>query len=93
MNNPALPSPSAVAAEGSIDDGLHMSWTLDNIAEIVYLSTQLQVSQQIIDACQSVSTGNSNALQVLTHHACVCSTYIHMYIHTSLIHQYLPYLC
>ena len=42
------------------------SWMLDHVAEIVHLSTQIQMTQQINDAINEFQQGHQEALQVCT---------------------------
>jgi len=42
------------------------SWTLDNVTEIVYLATQLQMTQRLDEACEGLEQGDKNALVVCT---------------------------
>ena len=45
------------------------SWTLDHVTEIVYLATQIQMTEQVEQALTELEGGNSEALKV-------CSTCI-----------------
>lgn len=40
------------------------SWTLDNVTEVVYLATQLQMTQRLTEACKNAESGDKNALLV-----------------------------
>lgn len=40
------------------------SWTLDNVTEVVYLATQLQMTQRLSEACDGIEQGDKNALLV-----------------------------
>lgn len=45
------------------DDG-GRSWTLEHVSEVVYLATQIQMSQQIADSIAAFDAGDSSALEV-----------------------------
>ena len=63
-----LRSASAVKADkerqAAKDDGRPRSWILDHVTEVVYLVTQIQLTQQIKEALAAVDDGKEDALDV-----------------------------
>lgn len=40
------------------------SWTLDHVAEVVYLATQVQMTEQITESLAALDSGNRDSLKV-----------------------------
>ena len=41
------------------------SWTLDHVAEVVYLVTQIQLTKQTNEALEELDKGDKDAIQVM----------------------------
>ena len=46
------------------DEDPKRSWTLDHVTEIVYLATQIQMTEQVEQALTELEGGNKDALKV-----------------------------
>lgn len=57
-----LEAPEAVKYSERDDGG--RSWTLEHVTEIVYLATQIQMSQQISEAIRALEAGERLTLEV-----------------------------
>ena len=65
--NPKNPSRAPSVTDQMFPDGgddPKRSWTLDHVTEIVYLATQIQMTEQIEQALSDLEGGNSDALKV-----------------------------
>ena len=66
LTQPNQPNPE----QPSEAEGETGSWTLDNVTEVVYLATQLQMTQRLTEACQNAESGDKNALLVCHRISC-----------------------
>ena len=60
--NQASDSPSG--SSPSAQESSPHSWTLDHVAEVVYLCTQVQMTNQTVETLVEVDNGNHDTLQV-----------------------------
>lgn len=65
--NTKVPSRPPSVTEQIFSDGQEdatRSWTLDHVTEIVYLATQIQMTEQIEGALEQMQGGNEDGLKV-----------------------------
>lgn len=79
----AAAAAAAAKASAALEETETSSWTLDNVTEIVYLATQLQMTTQISDACNALENGDKNALPVRIYNYRAC----HIMAHSMQVHE------
>ena len=55
--------PNAPGAKESQEGG--RSWMLEHVTEVVYLATQIQITEQMEACMKSLADGNKDAIQVI----------------------------
>jgi hypothetical protein len=66
---PSASRASSVAEQLLVDPEKdpHKSWTLDHVTEVVYLATQVQMTEQISESLAALDSGNRDSLKVAQH--------------------------
>ncbi len=58
------PNANVPAPKESSQSGSGRSWMLEHVTEVVYLATQIQITEQMEACMKSVADGNKDAMQV-----------------------------